>query len=53
MLKKTLKTLEIEGITTQSLRHTFGTRCIESGMAPVVVQTITRQFLFLYKKCRF
>ena len=30
----------IEDITTHSLRHTFGTRCIESGMAPVVVQRL-------------
>ena len=30
----------IEDITTHSLRHTFGTRCIESGMAPVVVQKL-------------
>ena len=30
----------IEGISTHSLRHTFGTRCIESGMAPVVVQRL-------------
>lgn len=27
-------------ISTHSLRHTFGTRCIESGMAPVVVQKL-------------
>lgn len=27
-------------ISTHSLRHTFGTRCIESGMAPVVVQRL-------------
>lgn len=30
----------IEDITTHSLRHTFGTRCIESGMQPVVVQRL-------------
>ena len=30
----------ITGISTHSLRHTFGTRCIESGMAPVVVQKL-------------
>ena len=30
----------ITGITTHSLRHTFGTRCIESGIAPVVVQRL-------------
>ncbi len=27
-------------ISTHSLRHTYGTRCIESGMAPVVVQKL-------------
>lgn len=30
----------VTGISTHSLRHTFGTRCIESGMAPVVVQRL-------------
>ena len=30
----------IEGISTHSLRHSYGTRCIESGMAPVVVQRL-------------
>lgn len=30
----------IKDISTHSLRHTFGTRCIESGMAPVVVQRL-------------
>ena len=30
----------ITDITTHSLRHTFGTRCIESGIAPVVVQRL-------------
>ena len=28
------------GISTHSLRHTFGTRCIEAGMNPVVVQKL-------------
>lgn len=38
-LKTTLKkNFGIEGITTHSLRHTYGTRCIESGMQPTVVQ---------------
>ena len=31
---------EITDITTHSLRHTYGTRCIEAGMAPVVVQKL-------------
>lgn len=30
----------ITDISTHSLRHTYGTRCIESGMAPVVVQKL-------------
>lgn len=30
----------ITDISTHSLRHTYGTRCIESGMAPVVVQRL-------------
>lgn len=32
--------LNIEGISTHSLRHTYGTRCIEAGVAPVVVQRL-------------
>src|SRR5699024_3182061 len=40
-LKRILKDkLGITGLSTHSLRHTFGTRCIESGMAPVVVQKL-------------
>ncbi len=34
------KEFDITDISTHSLRHTFGTRCIESGMAPVVVQRL-------------
>ena len=32
--------LHVNDITTHSLRHTFGTRCIEAGIAPVVVQRL-------------
>lgn len=40
-LKRILKNeFGITDISTHSLRHTFGTRCIESGMAPVVVQKL-------------
>ena len=34
------RNFNIIGISTHSLRHTYGTRCIESGMAPVVVQKL-------------
>ncbi len=34
------KNFNITDISTHSLRHTYGTRCIESGMAPVVVQRL-------------
>ncbi len=34
------KEFGITDISTHSLRHTYGTRCIESGMAPVVVQRL-------------
>ena len=44
-LNKILKRIMINlckviDITTHCLRHTFGTRCIESGMSPVVVQRL-------------
>lgn len=40
-LKRILKNeFDITDISTHSLRHTYGTRCIESGMAPVVVQKL-------------
>ena len=35
-----VNTCHVADITTHSLRHTFGTRCIESGIAPVVVQRL-------------
>ena len=39
-LKKILQALNIKNISTHSLRHTYGTRCIEAGMAPVVLQRL-------------
>ena len=40
-LKRILKNeFNVTDISSHSLRHTFGTRCIESGMAPVVVQRL-------------
>lgn len=40
-LQRILKSqFEITGISTHSLRHSYGTRCVESGMAPVVVQRL-------------
>lgn len=40
-LKRILRVhFEIEDITAHSLRHTYGTRCIESGMQPIVVQKL-------------
>lgn len=41
VLKRICKQLELpKTISNHTLRHTFGTRCIESGMAPVVVQKL-------------
>lgn len=41
VLKTVLKyTLGITDITTHNLRHTYGTRCIEAGMQPVVLQRL-------------
>ena len=39
-LKKRLLELGITGITTHSLRHTYGTRCVESGMRAVALQRL-------------
>lgn len=35
-----VKVLKTADISTHSLRHTFGTRCIEAGMQPVTVQRL-------------
>lgn len=41
VLKRICKQLGLpKTITNHTLRHTFGTRCIESGMSPKVVQTL-------------
>ena len=41
VLKRICKQLELPStISNHTLRHTFGTRCIESGMQPKVVQTL-------------
>ena len=34
------KEFNVTDISSHSLRHTFGTRCIESGVSPVVVQRL-------------
>ena len=34
------KNLGIENVSTHSLRHTYGTRCIESGMRAVALQRL-------------
>lgn len=39
-LKILLKKLGIENISSHSLRHTYGTRCIEAGMRDVVLQRL-------------
>lgn len=39
-LKTIAKKLGIIGITTHSLRHTYGTRCIEAGMRAVALQRL-------------
>ena len=40
ILKIRLKELGIDGITTHSLRHTYGTRCVEAGMRAVALQRL-------------
>lgn len=40
ILKLRLNKLGITGISTHSLRHTYGTRCIEAGMRAVALQRL-------------
>lgn len=40
ILKRRLKKLGIEGISSHSLRHTYGTRCVEAGMRAVALQRL-------------
>lgn len=40
VLKRICKNLEIPNVTSHSLRHTFGTRCIEAGMRAVALQRL-------------
>lgn len=40
ILKKRLFELGITGISTHSLRHTYGTRCVEAGMRAVALQRL-------------
>ena len=39
-LHKIIKKLGIENISTHSLRHTYGTRCVEAGMRAVALQRL-------------
>lgn len=39
-LKNTLKVMGIQNVTSHSLRHTYGTRCIEAGMRAVALQRL-------------
>ena len=39
-LKKILASLGITGLSTHSLRHTYGTRCVEAGMRAVALQRL-------------
>ena len=40
VLKRICKKLNIENVTSHSLRHTFATRCIESGMKPLALKEL-------------
>ena len=39
-LKELLQKMDITDITTHSLRHTYGTRCVEAGMRAVALQRL-------------
>ena len=40
VLKRICKNLDIKNVSTHSLRHTFATRCIESGMKPLALKEL-------------
>ena len=40
IFKKRLKEIGITGYSTHSLRHTYGTRCVEAGMRAVALQRL-------------
>ncbi len=39
-LRELMKEMSIQGISSHSLRHTYGTRCIEAGMRAVALQRL-------------
>lgn len=39
-LRELMDKMEIEGISSHSLRHTYGTRCVEAGMRAVALQRL-------------
>ena len=43
-LRELMEKMNIPSISSHSLRHTYGTRCVEAGMRAVALQRLT-QFL--------